>query len=104
MLDSNNMFYRYCCKHKLMILTEEEVAKMYSKAELLFKRKHSLEKANGKAEKATFKDALQKLQKGDEEIKQRVLSEARVLYIWELFNRLKVANTSLKKVISELNR
>ncbi len=104
MLDPNNMFYKYASKNKFLVLTEEEIAKMYTKAEIIFKKKHSAEKANGKAEKATFKDALQKLQKGDEEIKQRVLSEARILFIWELFNRLKATKKSLKEVVSELNR
>ncbi len=104
MIDPNSMFYKYMIKNNLMVLTEEEIAKMYKKAEIVFKMKHNAKSANGKAEKMKFKETLQKLQKGDESVKALILIEARMLYIWEYFNRLKLKNTTLRKAVSELNK
>ncbi len=104
LIDANNIFYNYCFKNKILVLTPEENKELYKQAELLFKLKHGAKNAKSKGERVDFDTILKKLQKGDVTIKKMVISEAKNLSIKLFFRRLKESKKTLRSIISEIEK
>lgn len=100
--DFGNSLYNYIrYSMKLVDLTKEETDDIWTKAVGKFKSENSIENARNVGNKIDLRSNLERLEKGEASVHEKVRVIARRMALPKLFDKIKVANIDFRKRIEE---
>jgi len=103
LFDIGNVFYDFCEKHGIAYLSTDEKNELYEKAKDILKNNYNRSNAQSTIQSNEFAEIVNsiKLNRYNDDIKIKIIAEAKRLAILKIFDKLIEQNIELADIVSK---
>jgi hypothetical protein len=103
LFDIGNVFYDFCEKYGIAYLSTEEKNELYERAKDIVKNNYNRDNAKSTIQANEFAEIINsiKLNRYNDDIKNKIIAEAKRLAILKIFDKLIEQNIELSDIIEE---
>lgn len=103
LFDIGNVFYDFCEKYGIAYISTEEKNELYERAKDIIKNNHSRDNAKSTIQANEFAEIINsiKLNRYNDDIKSKIIAEAKRLAILKIFDKLIEQNIELSDIIEQ---